>query len=1229
MLSVYSNQQNLINSTNTTNVARIQPVDITLMTADPLKITFAESYRPNLELHVYTPDGIYLTGNYDTKFTIENNDTTFATDIEKHLSVDLEASLNALGINRGQYKVVYNVFNNIIGSYDGSKLWIKEISPSRTELRVQLFDNNNTSLKHQYSKLYAAWHDSISADTYNTYLLNFGNNETYQISNILFDTGVTGGPELILKLYSALPATYTEKTQLWISEDIINPVFDTVSIVPTYIPEVSYTLAGPNFNLSEYEKSSIATDYKSWNDLLGASLTTSQQLIDSQFPSGSLSGIKLNLNYRLFDNFVHFSSATERVENFYYKLQLIEHYSDQIQTVAGIIGDDIVQTNLADLYSKRNAVVSGFDDFEKYLFFESTGSTLYSNYDFTGSINPWPKVTATTLTWSEAFALWAVETATWISGPLTSTDPYGYFGIQASTVSTVGLEYYNNLLELARIYDSNNIHKLQNAVPTYLLDSENSNGGNELSLFVHMLGQHFDIIWTYIKSLTSISTREEHPKDGMPSDLLYHVASSLGFQLLNGKSSSDLWNYSLGLNTDGTAITSNANGVLSLPDGENTKEIWRRIVNNLPYILKSKGTSRSVKALLSCFGIPSTILTIKEYGGPSTYTDNNHYPQYVKDVFHYAWSSSTGSLKLSANTYTSPNTDITSSVNAGTLEFRFKTDINQSYAVGAPYNIFYVTGSMGTGSLSFTNDNNRTGTISVNFNESTGSVSNLYLLDGAWHTVVIERYNNTGSLKVAKSLYGKDVYVQSSSIGPVMANTLINWDEDIYFATGSNKFIGHFHEIRLWSGSLNDETIFEHAASPYTYTYNVDRDTLFAGQEADKPYDHLIQRFTLSSDVIYSGSFYQKSVHPNQSVNNTGSIYFIDVDTSGSIQFDGIEETYYSPSPSLGGSSLYTNKVRIDSSSLDLSKRLNTKTRVEKSSLDKYSIDSNRLGIYFSPQNAINEDIFNQLGYFEIDDYIGNPADVYNDKYTNLATFSKEYWKKSTSKNDFESYFRALQHYDFTLFEYIKRILPQRINLISGLVIEPNVLERSKVKMVSRPTLEDLYKTAEITNTDTNPDIIGSYVTYEGIIDSDIPNVNKTGFKWMQHRYIGKYKITESGSYTPIQTIIVDSRQSQHLLTSVYFYSSAISASMQLPVSSSFIPANINNNHGIGYDNSRYNGSKLIGSSINVDSVNTIDGGPVVKITRVNPNQLVYAANQITTTAAATTGQRAQSLPAS
>ena len=47
--------------------------------------------------------------------------------------------------------------------------------------------------------------------------------------------------------------------------------------------------------------------YKHWNNLLGSSTSTSQQIIDNMF-SGSLGGIKLPIDYSGFQNFVFYSS---------------------------------------------------------------------------------------------------------------------------------------------------------------------------------------------------------------------------------------------------------------------------------------------------------------------------------------------------------------------------------------------------------------------------------------------------------------------------------------------------------------------------------------------------------------------------------------------------------------------------------------------------------------------------------------------------------------------------------------------------------------------------------------------------------------------------------------------------------------------------------------------------------------------------------------------------------
>lgn len=64
----------------------------------------------------------------------------------------------------------------------------------------------------------------------------------------------------------------------------------------------------------------------------------------------------------------------------------------------------------------------------------------------------------------------------------------------------------------------------------------------------------------------------------------------------------------------------------------------------------------------------------------------------------------------------------------------------------------------------------------------------------------------------------------------------------------------------------------------------------------------------------------------------------------------------------------------------------------------------------------------------------------------------------------------------------------------------------------------------------------------------------------------------------------------------------------------------------LGVQNHRYNGSKLSGLDVNIDSTETVDGGPVVKITRVNQNQIVFSNNNITTAQSNTSGLPARQL---
>lgn len=57
-----------------------------------------------------------------------------------------------------------------------------------------------------------------------------------------------------------------------------------------------------------------------------------------------------------------------------------------------------------------------------------------------------------------------------------------------------------------------------------------------------------------------------------------------------------------------------------------------------------------------------------------------------------------------------------------------------------------------------------------------------------------------------------------------------------------------------------------------------------------------------------------------------------------------------------------------------------------------------------------------------------------------------------------------------------------------------------------------------------------------------------------------------------------------------------------------------------GIQNSRYRGCKLTSPGININSEDTSDKGPVVKIVKVNQSQIIFSNNNVTTATANTSG---------
>jgi hypothetical protein len=1004
-----------------------------------------ESQR--VEMHVYAGD-TWITGNHriqlNTKIPEYRNKQTNAL-IQfpaQPLAIDLYAEFERLKLTAGTFRIAVNFFKNLIGSYDLQHLRIDEISPDRTEIRLRAIDADDPQFLTQITS-YVQNVKQTTDRFYKNYLLNFSRNNC-----VLFVNSVVIGEYLYVKLAEPLSADIDVNFKCWVVEEQKDTYIDRISIV-TKSPERQFNkLANPNWEANSTINVSSETGFKTWSDLLGSSTQTSQQIVDAYF-SGSLAGVQLNIDYSDFNNFVFYSSATERLENFKYKLSLLEYYTSQSAVVSQISGS-VATTNLADFQFQKTNLISGFDAFEKYLYYESSSNiTTYevpilsaNVIDVTGSyIQPVPKSTANI--------------------------PYTLYSITSSQFTS----WYENVFNSASKYDSLNINSLAYTIPEYIRSDANSQSA---VTFVNMLGHHFDILYTYINHMTQTLTREENPKLGMPNELLYSVAKQFGWDLIDGNQQQDLWSYVLGTTETGAPQTgSNSVNGTSMSAKDRTYTIWRRIVNNLPLLLKSKGTKRSVQALLSCYGIPQSMISINEYGGPRL----ERAPVYEKLNFDYALDVSSSAAGIVTVNY--------NSLPLNSIELRLRTDnIQDNPFLPNVMNVLQFGGDR----ILLTFQSGDKGTFQINNSAQTDPIS---VFDGEWASLIVKNNGGNIELVVKKSKYGKIVAAVSAS-DP--GNIPINGPLVIGGTAGGSRFVGQFQELRLWSSSLQDSAFDNHVKAPAAYNGNADA------------YSELLFRLPLTQKINHALTGSLPGVQP---VSSSISASF----TSWSVNtpYDSIEETYYYDSISLGAGTFDDNKIRIESN--DLVGALDVKTRAERSQFDRAPLDSKKLGVYFSPQTMIDEDIIAQLGFTDLDQYIGDPGETEAKSYPRLIQAAQGYWKKYADRNDINAYIKMFTLFDLSFFKQLEQLLPARVDKLTGILIQPNVLERSKDTIV--PQIKRFDSTYYSLITETHPTASGDYLQYLGSVDGDILTISaQDDDQWQMYLTASQAKKYDGTTYS-------------------------------------------------------------------------------------------------------------------
>ena len=921
--------------------------------------------------------------------------------------------------------------------------------------------------------------DSIFADEtskFLTHLLHLGNGD-----NKVITTWVGSQNSLIVKLYEPLSTTIQTNRQVWISKVQSNPIVETVTLNET-ITNVCTPLKGPNFTLEPDN----GIGYKVFNDLIGSGSTTSNDLVTKYLETSGIDTTKLSIAYAsgsatsaeyLFTNFVNFSSAEERVNNFFYKIQLLQNYKTKyseliadtfispyedvdatILTEDGLFKtvteDGIFEINweifqykgVAQLEEAKillntiNGIIKGFDGFENWLYTDVTYSTL-----------SYPKTTYT--------------------HPITGLTT----NIIKPTTDNDVISWYEYIIDVCAEFDKYNPNYLVNNIPVFVREDYDN---NDFILFLDMIGQHFDIIWVYINALKGNKILEEKQIKGVTNKFVYTLLESMGWEGKRAFDSEFLWEYVFGTNKEGFQKYG-----MTLEDANN--QVWRRILNNLPYLLKHKGTSRAMKAVMACYGVPQSMLTIMEFGGPQDPTKGGS--------TKFTFDDRTAAIKLqNDSSIVVPWKSVNGSY-PQSIEFRIKPNNVQNTRIISSSQFYLdieqTTGSFAT--LTFGLGNNAISAPYIETPFISASVSATYFPIGYdyvlgpdtvsgssyfplstehYSNVLINRYPLGGQLSSA-SIY--EVLLKTSdgqriinSVSMSFVSTKECWESGSYLSIG-NDFIGNLDEFRLWKVPLQPSKFENHALHPdaingNSYTAST-ADMLFR-LDFEYPKNRILDPYikNVSLSTIYS--------------ENSATASNMFAASTYPYQYEPYDRTVTATVPSLGLN--YSNKIRLENQ--QLVGNLSHKVRATKKAFDQAPIDSNRLGIFMSPIKELNMDIVKAFGDFNIDNYIGDPSDEYKDDYRELADLRKYYFQRLD--RNMNEYIQLVRYIDKSLFDVLDDLAPARAKVSKGLLIEPHYLERSKTRW-KKPTSERGDYESIINTTQYN-EIEFSYESKDALIDA-------------------------------------------------------------------------------------------------------------------------------------------------
>jgi len=654
--------------------------------------------------------------------------------------------------------------------------------------------------------------------------------------------------------------------------------------------------------------------------------------------------------------------------------------------------------------------------------------------------------------------------------------------------------FLTNKLKLADSHDYSNSSNLINLLPSWIIDDDQSGDGTLVN-FLQVIASYYDTLFLQIQKSKDVKNKTYLQYSGSEPGFNDILLSSNGF--------------------DVPSAFMNIDELLSVASQDNKKEyslvindlkniVYKNIYNNLDIIYKSKGTEKSFKNLIKCFGADEDMFKLNVYSDGTEYQLKDSYinksiKKDVVDQTNYRYSQNANSVIFNYASADSNATSFITSSNSisgaicfeGGFYFPKKPDtlyedISEKSKL-KKYSLFGIrqasdtlasTDEVSPDSASFSvylNERDEKGYFSLYSSKYAVDLTSSFFDDfrnnNFWNLsfqIYQKKFLTTPEYEVKFSGYSYlsdnnfRYFELTSSFNQASGSSFFGCNKRLFVGAERTNITGNLvygsnHKSaysRVWMDKLDSDELKEHAKNPNNFgRKNPTRNNNPNFSEYIPKSETLILNWDFSTIT---------------SSDTNGNVYYIQDLTSGSIS-NPFANSYLSGSKQkifTGAGYGFEPLVFIKSKELIYGQEQQDPENIISSNLvniletndDFYTKDARPERFFFAVESSmydvISKNILNFFGSIvEFNNLIATPTFEYSMKYRDLDYFRRIFFEKVQNTIDLEKFVNVYKWIDDALDGILFNLIPASANSSdkARTIIENHILSRNKVRKQIHP----------------------------------------------------------------------------------------------------------------------------------------------------------------------------------